>query len=106
MPITKIELVAKFDNPLLYRTEYVFRVYHEASGTPSRQEVKEKVCEILGVPKDRVVIREIKTEYGIERCLVEVFVYYDKEWLMKIEPKHVLIREGFLQPEKKGEGGG
>jgi len=101
MPIKKIELVSKFENPLLYRTEYVFRIDHEGHSTPSREEVRKTVSERLGVPFDLIVVRKIRTEYGVNVSLAEVFVYTDKEKMLKIEPEHILIRNKIIQPKEE-----
>lgn len=95
-----IEIVSKFENKLLKRTEYIFKVNHEGSGTPSRKQIKEEIAKSLGVPAENLVIRKIRTPFGVNETLVDVIYYPDKELLLKIEPKHILIREGFL--EKKG----
>ena len=96
----KIEIISKFENKLLYRTEYVFKVTHDAQGTPARKTIRENVAKILGVPEDLVVVRSVKTPFGVNEAYAEVFVYSDKEKLLKIEPKHILIRNGLLTEKK------
>ncbi|MGQ4891202.1 MAG: 30S ribosomal protein S24e [Candidatus Njordarchaeia archaeon] len=92
-----IEIVSKYENKLLKRVEYIFKVNHDASGTPSRKELKEEIVKQLGVPADQVVIRKIKTPFGVNESLVDVLYYYDKDTLMKVEPKHILRREGIIE---------
>ncbi|MHA1615999.1 MAG: 30S ribosomal protein S24e [Candidatus Njordarchaeales archaeon] len=98
----KVEMLSKFENKLLFRTEYRFRVVHDAQGTPSRKIVKETIAKLLNIPEDLVVIRNIKTPFGVNESIVEAFVYDSREKMLEIEPKHILIRNGILK-EKEGE---
>ncbi|MHA1589908.1 MAG: 30S ribosomal protein S24e [Candidatus Njordarchaeales archaeon] len=93
----KIELLSKFENKLLFRTEYKFKVVHEAQGTPSRKVIRENIAKLLNVPADLVVIRSIKTPFGVNESIVEAFVYEEKDKMLKIEPKHILIRNELLK---------
>ena len=88
----KLEMIAKFENKLLFRTEYVFKIGHDAQGTPSRREIREGVAKLLGVPADLVVVRRIKTPFGVNEAYAEVFVYESKDKLLSIEPRHILKR--------------
>ena len=92
-----VEIIKKFENKYLYRTEYLFRINHEAKGTPSRKEIRELISEILKIPIDNIVIHQIRTPFGINEAYVEVFVYEDKNKMLEIEPRHILIRNEIVK---------
>ncbi len=96
MSSLSIRKIKDFDNPLLYRKEYLFAVIHDAQSTPSRQKLREEVSKILGVNKDLVVIRRIKTEFGMNVSKVEVHVYNNREKMLEIEPRYILKRNGII----------
>ncbi len=92
-----IEIVKKFENKYLHRIEYLFRINHEAKGTPSRKEIRELISNALKISPELIVIRKIKTPFGVNEAYVEAFVYDSKEKLIEIEPKHILIRNGLIE---------
>ena len=92
----RLEIIGKFENKLLERVEYVFKINHEAQGTPSRKDIREAVSKFLGIDKDLVVVRRVKTPFGVNEAYAEVFVYENKENLLKIEPKHILKRNEII----------
>ena len=96
MSSLSIRKIKDFENPLLYRKEYIFAVIHDAQPTPSREKLREEISKALGVNKDLVVIRRIKTEFGMNVSKVEVHVYDDKEKMMEIEPRYILKRNGII----------
>ena len=92
-----VEVISKFENKYLFRTEYIFKMNHEAKGTPSRKEVRALIAKALNVPEDRIVIRKIKTPFGVNEAYIEAFVYESKDKMFEIEPRHILIRNGILE---------
>ncbi len=92
-----IEIVSKYENKLLKRVEYIFKVDHEGASTPSRKEIKEEIAKQLGVPVDQLVIRKIRTPFGVNIAMVDVIYYYDKDFLLNVEPKYILKREGLIE---------
>ncbi len=93
----RAELVRKFENKYLHRVEYEFLISHDAKSTPSRNEIRDLISEILKVPKDLIVVRRIRTPYGLNRSIVEVFIYDSKEKMIEIEPRHILKRNGLIE---------
>ncbi len=91
-----IEITAKHENKLLKRTEYIVKVNHEATGTPKRNEIREAFAKKLGVPADQVVVRKIRTSFGVNFALVDIIYYWDKEAMLYVEPKYILKRNGIL----------
>ncbi len=94
-----IRKVKEFENPLLFRKEYVFAVIHEGKSTPSRIQIREELSKLLGVSKDLIVIRKLKTEFGMNLTYAEVHVYEDKKKMLEIEPRYILKRDGILSEE-------
>mgnify|MGYP000277018215 FL=1 len=94
-----IRKVKEFENPLLFRKEYVFAVIHEGKSTPPRIQIREELSKLLGVSKDLIVIRKLKTEFGMNLTYAEVHVYEDKKKMLEIEPKYILKRDGILGEE-------
>ncbi|MCW1296990.1 MAG: hypothetical protein OH319_04890 [Candidatus Parvarchaeota archaeon] len=94
-----IEIKGRNENKLFNREEISFSV--EFDKIPKRSEIKEKLCEKLNLQKDLCVLRRLKGGFGSRRLIGEIFVYKNKEELMKYEPKFFLIRDGFLKKEEK-----
>jgi len=93
----QLEIVAKFENKLLKRTEYIFKILHDGKGTPKREEVKEAIASKLGVEKELVVIRKMRTPFGVNETLVDSVIYWDKNTLMEVEPKYILKRNKIIE---------
>ncbi len=91
-----IRKVKALENPLLFRKEYIFAVIHDAQSTPSRVKLREEISKQLGVDKDLIVVRKIKTEFGTNVARVEVHIYDNKEKLMEIEPEYILKRNNII----------
>jgi small subunit ribosomal protein S24e len=98
-----ISIKEKTENPLLKRTEVRFTVEFDGA-TPSRKEVKEKLCAVLNSPPELTIIRELKQSFGSKRLLGRARVYADAE-AVKVEHKHILMREKGekVKKEKKEE---
>lgn len=92
----RIEMVHRFENKLLDRIEYIFKIYHEGEGSPKRITLRERLSEQLGIDKELVIIKKIKTPFGLNISYAEVHVYDSKEFLTQIEPKYILKRNGIL----------
>lgn len=91
------EIIKKFENKYLHRTEYLFKMNHEAKSTPSRSDIRELISNILKVPKDLIVVRKIKTPFGKNESFIEIFIYDNKEKMLEIEPRHILKRNGLIE---------
>ena len=101
----EVEVVSKDENQLLERTEVKFRASHANEGTPQREAVREKLASMLKVPKERVVVDSMESEFGRMATVGYAKVYKSKEAAMKYEREHILIRNKLKQKpgtEKKG----
>lgn len=85
------------ENLLLYRKEYIFAVIHDAQPTPSRKGLREELAKLLGVEKDFIVVRRIKTDFGTNTSKIEVYVYSDKNKMLEIEPRYILKRNEIIK---------
>ena len=97
------EVVSDWYNPLIKRREIVMTLHHELKPTPMRILLRQALAEKLGVDVKRVYVREIRTEYGIGRSRVRVHVYDTVERALQFEPKHIIERNGGVDP-LAGEG--
>jgi small subunit ribosomal protein S24e len=96
-----VNLLSTTENKLLERKEVEAEVSFSGA-TPKRTQLKEAVSQKIGANPDFVVLRRVSSAFG--RCTVRVIIhsYTNKEALMRTEPTHIKVREGFMpKPEKK-----
>ena len=98
----KIEIISQKRNNLLGREEVTFKISHEGEGTPPRLKVREAMANTLGVDLERVYIRRLETKTGTMVTLGEANIYDSAENALKVEPKHIILRN--RPKEKGGEG--
>ncbi|HDH06978.1 MAG TPA: 30S ribosomal protein S24e [Thermoproteales archaeon] len=93
-------------NKLLRRREVKLLIIHHFKGTPKREEVRKIISKIFSSPLERIIVKQILTQYGLAESLVEAHIYDDVETLRKVESEYILIRNfPELKQEKKEEGG-
>jgi small subunit ribosomal protein S24e len=100
-----VEIVSKNENELLERTEVRFKAAHLNEGTPQRDAVRDKLASLLKVPKDRVVVDSMQSEFGKMETFGYAKVYKTKDAAIKYEREHILIRNKLKEkavPAKKG----
>ncbi len=84
-----MEIIDRKENPLLNRVEIEFRWNHEGAATPSRAEMLNGIASIEpGSNRDLIVIKDVKTRFGIGSTTGVGLVYSDKE-SMKVEPSYM-----------------
>ena len=84
-----MEIIDRKENPLLNRVEIEFRWNHEGSPTPSRVEMLNGIASIEpGANRDLIVIKDVKTRFGMGSTTGLGLVYSDKE-SMKVEPSYM-----------------
>ncbi|HIE14406.1 TPA: 30S ribosomal protein S24e [Candidatus Bathyarchaeota archaeon] len=98
----KIEIISKRRNPLLKRDEVTFQIVHLNSGAPPRIKVREALANKLNVDVERVYIKNLTTKTGTMITVGEANIYESVEEAIKIEPKHIILRN---TPKEKSEGG-
>ena len=99
-----LEIISKDENQLLERTEVRFKATHAKEGTPQREAVRDKLASLLKVPKERVVVDSMKSEFGRMETVGYAKVYKTKEAAGKYEREHILVRNKLKEkaaPAKK-----
>ena len=101
----EVSIISRKENPLLEREELIFLVNHESKGTPSREEIKNKLAAILNVDTERLFIKKIESEYGITRSKGNARIYKSLERALLVEPKHIVKRNlgGLPAKEEKSK---
>jgi|Deesub1362A_J573_1020465.scaffolds.fasta_scaffold03415_4 small subunit ribosomal protein S24e len=95
----EIEITAEKENKLLKRKEISFRVKFEGP-TPKREDVKKKLCAMLGAPENLTVVQSLKGIFGKSECMGFAKVYESEEDLKSTEEEHI-IRKNFKVEEKE-----
>ena len=99
----ELEIVAKRENPFLKRTEVRFRVTHPAAVSPGRAALREELAKALHATRDIVIVDFARSEFGRAASRGYAKVYKSKEDALKVERKHILVRNGLLAAEKREE---
>ena len=96
----EISIEKDVKNELLHRREIGATVNFGAT-TPKRGEMRQKICEKLGMNPEHVVISEVKPEYGVRKVSVTAHAYADANLMKKYEPHHLLVRDRLAQKKEK-----
>ncbi len=87
-----MEVIDRKENPLLNRVEIEFRWNHEGKATPSRVDMLNGIASLEpGSKKDLIVIKDVKTRFGMGSTTGVGLVYSDAE-SMKVEPDYMHSR--------------
>ena len=97
----KVDIVSKFENKVLDRIEVNFKADHDGEPTPSRDSIRTALASALGVPKERVVVDEMGSKYGIGSTEGYAKVYNDVEVAKKYEKNYILVRNGLAEKKAK-----
>ena len=101
-----MEIIDRTENPRWTRVEIEFRWNHEGSATPSRVEMLNGIASIEpGANRDLIVIKNVKTRFGMGSTTGLGLVYADKE-SMKVEPSYMHERYADMraaEPEPQQE---
>ncbi len=97
----ELEIVGKKENPFLKRTEVTFRVAHPREQTPARAALRAELAKALHATRDIVVVDFSRSEFGRSVSRGYAKVYKSKEDALKVERKHVLVRNGLIAAEVK-----
>ena len=88
----EVEIISKKENLMIGRLEVNFKVSHPKEITPNRQEVREEIASLLKIKKDRLVIDNMKPEFGKPETIGYAKVYKSKDDVLQMETKAVLKR--------------
>ncbi len=86
----QIEVIKSVNNPLLSRKEYILKLIHMKSPTPSRDKVRSILASKLGASIDRVIVKSLKTRYGTNVTFCKAHIYNSPEDI--IEPEYIKLR--------------
>ncbi len=95
----EISIVEERENAVLKRKEVRFKVEFEGA-TPSRKDVKEKLCHQLKAKPELVIVDELGQRYGLNEASGYAKIYSDADAL-KVELKHNIRRDKGEKAEKK-----
>ncbi len=98
----KIDILRQRENKVLNRREIDFRIDHVGGTTPNRADIRAKLAAQLDSDPSAVVIRRLKTKYGIGITDGIARIYKDADQAKSIEIAYVLKRH---EPKKKEEPG-
>ncbi len=87
-------VVRERENKLIGRLEVAGVVIHEGKGTPKRSDVAEALSKLYSKPRELVVVKKIKSEYGMGRSNIRANIYDDINRLKSFEPEYILKRHG------------
>ena len=97
----KLEIVSKNENKLMDRVEVNFKADHDGEATPSRDAVRTALAGAMGVQKDRVIVAEMDSKYGIGSSDGYAKVYFSVDSAKKNEKNHLLVRNGLAEKKAK-----
>lgn len=102
----ELEILDKRENPLLDRIEVDFKLHHPNKSTPKRNAIRDLISKELKVPKERVVVDHMRSEFGKGTTNGYAKVYSSKEIALQIEREYLLKRNHLVgePPKEKKEG--
>ncbi|HMK45221.1 MAG TPA: 30S ribosomal protein S24e [Methanocella sp.] len=98
----EIKVLEERNNPLLQRREVKFSVSHNL-GTPSRQEIKDKIAAYLNSKPELVIVERMRTQFGKRETRGYAKIYETPERLNRVETEHIVQRNEKKKPAPKEE---
>ncbi|NGM68088.1 MULTISPECIES: 30S ribosomal protein S24e [Natronolimnobius] len=86
-----VDIVSESENPMLHRTDVTFELTHE-DATPERLQVRDSLAAKLNKNADEVVIRSLKTKFGMRKTVGQAKVYDTADHARDVEQDHMLER--------------
>nr|AGH70207.1 40S ribosomal protein S24 [Placozoa sp. H4] len=87
-------------NRLLNRKQMVVDVLHPGKATVKKSVIKEKLAQMYKCTGDYIICFGFKTIFGGGKSTGFALIYDNLDYLKKFEPKHRLVRLGFLERRK------
>jgi small subunit ribosomal protein S24e len=94
------EVTSDKRNELLSRREVRFTLRYEGA-TPSRMQIIGKVCALLNVKEQQVVLDALNSSFGKMELTGDVRIYDSEEGRNKTERAHLMTR-GMPKPKEEG----
>lgn len=98
-----VQIISERENKVIGRKEIFLKVFHEKRGTPSYVDIRKMFSNIYKVSNEYFVVKSIYTKYGEQTSIVTIYLYENPERLLKIEPEHILRKNGFVSEVKESE---
>jgi small subunit ribosomal protein S24e len=98
----EVKVLEDKNNPLLQRREVQFSISHNL-GTPSRQEIKEKLAAYLNSKPELVIIERMKSEFGKRETRGYAKIYETVDRMKNVETEHIIQRNEKKPEKKEGE---
>lgn len=89
----------KYENKAIGRQDITCELSFDKA-TPSRKQVREAICAATGVAPELLVIVSMDGAFGTNKATVVAHAYKDKAAL-SVERRHLLVRDGMAEKEKK-----
>ena len=86
--MVEVEIESEKENKPMHRREMTLIVSHQGEPTPTRQQLKDRVSNLVNSSKDQLIIDSINTKFGKEESTVIARVYDDEESAAKYERKY------------------
>lgn len=97
----EIKILGERPNPLLQRTEYSFEVSHPTGPTPTRDAIRTELAKLTKVPKDRLIVENIRARFGTASAVGLAAGYQNAETLKRVVREHILVRNGLKEKTAK-----
>ncbi|HUW42955.1 MAG TPA: 30S ribosomal protein S24e [Thermoplasmata archaeon] len=95
----EIEFLKTKQNEPLDGTEIKFKATHPGEPTASRDAIREKIAALAHSTKEKVVLDNMKSEFGLCQTKGYAKVYKSVEMAKKHESKHILVRNKLIEKE-------
>ncbi len=86
----EVNIIWDRENKLVERKELEIEISHFGKGTPTRLELRKILSSLLNVPEDLIFVRNIRSEYGLNKSRARIHIYENKERALELEPKHIV----------------
>ncbi len=96
----KIEILQERENKPLGRKEIEFKIEHVGGTTPSRPDIKAKIAAQFDANPEAVIVRKLRTGFGIGMTEGSARIYNDPEVAKRVENEYIIKRHA----PKKAEG--
>ena len=97
----EIEFIETKQNILLDRTEIKFKATHPGEPSASRDAIKEKIAALAHSTKEKVILDNMRSRFGLCQTSGYAKVYKTVEAAKKHEQKHILVRNKLIEKEVK-----
>ncbi|MEM3127062.1 MAG: hypothetical protein QW331_03265 [Candidatus Woesearchaeota archaeon] len=82
----KLEIIKKYENPMLKRFEVEGRLIFDNS-TPKKEEVKKAVAQTIKCDENLTAVKHIYSEFGKKEAIIKAYCYQDESTFKLLEVK-------------------